>query len=527
MIARDLRTFGRFAIGLPRFLSRPLSLDESRRRVVRQREARSEAFLTILRQAVYARPHSPYARLLARAGIEYGELAASVGRNGVEETLENLYDAGVFLTYEEFKGRRPVRRSGLNFTVLTHDLDNPLLAGEYELQTGGSRSPARRIIVDFSLLTHEAAYHFLSLANFRIDGRPVGIWYSVPPVVSGIKHVLRNAKIGRPVEKWFSQNRLVLRPGTLKHVIFARYAFAVGRVMGGAIPAAEYTPPARADRISRWLAGKKKEGVPAEFHANPSSGIRVCRAALEAGDDISGTFFRFNAEPYTPAKAAIVAAAGARAAAQYSISEIGNVGMACADPAALDDVHLLTDKLAVFQREKRLPGAGSPLKVLVYTTLMPGCPKLLLNVESDDYGDMETRRCGCLFGALGFDRHLSTIRSFDKLTSDGMTFLGNELIVLVEEILPARFGGGPTDYQFIEEEDEGITRVSLVVSPSVGELDERTVEGAIFAVLGKESGSRRVMAERWRDGKTLRVVRREPYATGAAKVLPLHLIRRG
>jgi hypothetical protein len=526
MIAGDLRMFGRFAFGLPRFLGRPLSLEESRRRVERQREARSESFLTILRRGVFARPRSPYARLLARAGVGFDELAASVGRNGIEETLENLYDAGVFLTYEEFKGHRPVRRSGLNFTVRPRDLDNPLLAGEFELRTGASRSPARRIIVDFGLLAHEAAYHFLSLANFRLDGRPVGIWYSVPPVVSGIKHVLRNAKIGRPVEKWFSQNRLVLRPGTLKHVLFARYAFAVGRVMGGAIPVPEYTPPARAGMVSRWLAAKKKEGVPAEFHANPSSGVRVCRAALEAGDDISGTFFRFNAEPYTPAKAAIVASAGARAAAQYSISEIGNVGMACADPSALDDVHLLTDKLAVLQREKRLPGAGTSVKTLVYTTLLPGCPKLLLNVESDDYGDLETRRCGCLFGALGFDRHLSTIRSYDKLTSDGMTFLGNELVVLVEEVLPELFGGGPTDYQFIEEEEDGVARVSIVVSLRVGEVDERAVVGAVIAALGRGPGSRRVMAERWREGKTLRVVRREPCPTGAAKILPLHLIRR-
>ena len=370
MIARDLMMFGRFAFGLPRFLSRPLSLEESRRRVERQLEARSEAFLTILRRAVYARPRSPYARLLAGAGIAYGKRPGRFGRpeRRRRDAREPLRRRGL-PDLRGVQGTPAGPPAGLDFTVRPRDLDNPLLAGEYELRTGGSRSPARRIIVDFGLLTHEAAYHFLSLANFRIDRRPVGIWYSVPPVVSGIKHVLRNAKIGRPVEKWFSQNKLALRPGTLKHVLFARYALAVGKAMGRAIPVRKNTPPARAGRISRWLAEKKKAGVPAEFHANPGSGVRICRAALEAGDDISDTFFRFNAEPYTPAKAAIVAAAGARAAAQYSISEIGNVGMACADPAALDDVHLLTDKLAVLQREKRLPGAGSPVKALVYTTL--------------------------------------------------------------------------------------------------------------------------------------------------------------
>ena len=82
----------------------------------------------------------------------------------------------------------------------------------------------------------------------------------------------------------------------------------------------------------------------------------------------------------------------------------------------------------------------------------------MINVESDDYGVLVKRDCGCPFGSLGFDQHLHGIRSYDKLTSEGMTFLGGELITLVEEILPARFGGHPTDYQFVEEEEGGLKR---------------------------------------------------------------------
>jgi hypothetical protein len=33
------------------------------------------------------------------------------------------------------------------------------------------------------------------------------------------------------------------------------------------------------------------------------------------------------------------------------------------------------------------------------------------------------------------------------------------------------------------------------------------------------------MAGIWGEGGTLRVVRREPYATSASKVLPLHVVR--
>jgi hypothetical protein len=253
--------------------------------------------------------------------------------------------------------------------------------------------------------------------------------------------------------------------------------------------------------------------------------VRVCIAAQERKLDIAGTFFRFNSEPYTPAKARVVEATGSRAAAQYSLAEIGNIGMACGNPAALDDVHLLVDKLVVIQRKKQVPGSTLKVDALLYTTLLPSCPKLMLNVESDDYGRVTKRKCGCLFGEMGFEQHIDTIRSYDKLTSEGMTFLGSELISLVEEVLPSRFGGNPTDYQLVEEEEGGLPKVSITISPRVGDVDEQQVILAVLGRIGSYPGCKSMMADVWRDGKTLRVVRREPFVTGAAKVLPLHVLR--
>jgi len=34
------------------------------------------------------------------------------------------------------------------------------------------------------------------------------------------------------------------------------------------------------------------------------------------------------------------------------------------------------------------------------------------------------------------------------------------------------------------------------------------------------------MSEKWRQGQTLRVARREPYATASAKILPLHMLQK-
>jgi hypothetical protein len=163
---------------------------------------------------------------------------------------------------------------------------------------------------------------------------------------------------------------------------------------------------------------------------------------------------------------------------------------------------------------------------LLLTTLHPASPKLMLNVETDDYAVLERRDCGCPIGALGFSLHVHALRSFEKLSSEGMSFIGSDLIRLVEDTLPARFGGNATDYQFIEEESSaGLPKVCLVISPRVGTVDDARVIGSVLEALGQNSGAARMMAQLWRDGRTLCVVRAEPYVTAAAKILPLHINR--
>ena len=59
------------------------------------------------------------------------------------------------------------------------------------------------------------------------------------------------------------------------------------------------------------------------------------------------------------------------------------------------------------------------------------------------------------------------IRSFRKLTGEGMTLVGSEILRLLEEVLPARFGGSSTDYQLHEVEDErGLTRLEAAGEPA-------------------------------------------------------------
>lgn len=107
-----------------------------------------------------------------------------------------------------------------------------------------------------------------------------------------------------------------------------------------------------------------------------------------------------------------------------------------------------------------------------------------------------------------------------------MTFVGSDVAALLDEALPARFGGAPTDYQLVEEEEEaGIPKVSIVVSPRVGELDEAGLIETVLDALASGPAYKQMMASVWRSGNTLTVVRREPHATAHAKILPLHLVR--
>jgi hypothetical protein len=198
--------------------------------------------------------------------------------------------------------------------------------------------------------------------------------------------------------------------------------------------------------------------------------------------------------------------------------------MACGYPSTGDSVHVVSDKIAFLQREVALAG-GTQVPALVLTTLLWSVPKVMLNVELGDYAVMARQPCGCIWEAMGFTDQLHTIRSYEKLTSEGMHFVGADLIALVDEVLPSRFGGDPTDYQFVEEEQDGLPTVSLIVSESVGPMNAEDVQNTMLNALASRDAAHRMMTALWRDGRTLRLVRRQPYATGAGKILALHVGR--
>jgi hypothetical protein len=473
-------------------------------------------------RGILAVPGSPYRALLEHAGATAGDVADLVRREGVEGALARLYDAGVFVSLDEFKGRRPVVRGSLRLDVTARDFDNPLAVAHISAQSGGSRSSGTRLTIDLAHNTRSAIYDLLLFETQGVLDRPYVLWQPTLPYGAGVNAVLRYAKLGRQVARWFSQSPPPGLGKAWQHGLLTRYLVAAARWHGRAVPAPEHVPLSEAWRVAAFLAELKARGAPALVNTNASSGTRVCLAAAERGLDIAGTVFRLGGEPLTAARSRVVAATGSRAVSIYGMGEVGRIGVPCGNPEAVDDLHLLVDKLGVIQRSRRGSGAA-PVPVNVYTTLVASTPKLMLNVESDDFGELAVRRCGCRLEGLGLRRHLHTIRSHEKLTSEGMNFLGSDLIRLIEEVLPARFGGGPTDYQLVEDEDaSGLPQVQLFVDPRLGPLPDAGVVGTVVEFLNGTPGASGAYGERWRDGRTLRVVRREPYATSASKIMALH-----
>ena len=468
--------------------------------------SRESSFLALLERAVYAHPGSPYLPLLRAAGMELGDVRRLAAERGLEGALEELRNNGVCATLDEFKGRGAVGDGAF---------DNPLIAGHYWAASGGSRGTSRRVAVDLTRLEQEAAYQALFREGFALAGRPFGIWRVIPPARAGLNNYVYQAKCGAPVDRWFNPYRAPRDLPNLRFAIFTAYTLRVGRRRVGGTRRPELCPPDDAGRIARWLADCRRQGCPAVLDAQAGLGIRVCLAALDEGLDISGTFFRFGGEPYTEAKAEVVAATGSTAACHYSMSEIGRVACACSRPQAPDDMHFMSDKLATIQREH-----GG----LWHTTLGSATPKIMINVESGDYAVMSERECGCTLGELALSRHLRHVRSYEKLTTEGNHFLGSDLHTLLEEVLPRRFGGAPTDYQLVEEEVDGLSKVSVVVGPRIGQVAHEEVLSTVFGFL-REQPRNRLMADFWAQGEALRVVRCEPELTAAGKIVPLHIHR--
>jgi hypothetical protein len=522
----DLKMYARFAWGLRGFLRETITLEEAKA-IVRRRMAEREAnFLRLVEKGIFGYPRSPYLPLLKLAQVEFGDIQNMVRDKGLEDTLRALRGVGVYVTFEEFKGREPIVRQGQVIPVQARDFDNPYLRPHYYGQTGGTSGAGTRVPIELDRIAEQTPYKVLNHEAHGLFDVPQVIWVGILPDPTGISYTLQYARFKHAPERWFSPLATQDLP-SLRYRLATQCIITVGRLSGASIPRPE---PLRLDQaavIAHWAAQALVTHGACLVVGTVSGLVRVCVAAQEQGLDLTGAVFHGGGEPPTPAKVQQMRQVGARWIPGYWFVEVGVVGLGCARPADDNDLHLFKDSLALVQSRRQVPGSTLTVDAFCFTTLLPTASKLLLNVESDDYGVVEKRSCGCPWETYGFTEHLRHVHSFRKLTGEGVTLVGSEMVHILEEVLPARFGGSPLDYQLVEEEDdEGFTRLSLLISPKIKIAEETEVIEIVLEALRRSSVAADLARAIWSQARTLRIKRMDPIWTARGKLMPLHLAQR-
>jgi hypothetical protein len=507
----------RLSRGLPGYLRRPLTSDEARSLLLTRMENRSRRFLTVVERAIYGHPRSPYLALLRHAGCELGDVQRLVAAEGIEGTLRTLADQGVYVTFDELKCRGETARGSKRFAFRPRDFDNPLIRPDLVRFTGGSSGQPSRAPYTLPYFQEWASSFAVALAAHGIVQPRVAFWRPIPTAQNIVFGMLGHSAIG-----WFYP----VHPLPRRVHLFARYMDVLGRLGGYPFPLPQRCDLTTPEPLVAWMARQLGSSQPLVMWTMASAGARLGLTARRLGIDLRGTTILVGGEPVTEARRQEIEASGARLLVTYSTVELTGLSYSCATPRTADDVHVMLDLFAVIGRQRAAMDGGPVVNACLLTSPSPVAGTILFNAEMGDYARIEDRDCGCHLGALGLRTHLSDIRSFEKVTGEGVTFARSNLEQILQGIVPTRFGGSGLDYQLVEEEGAaGEPRLMLRVSPSVGPLDEDALRATVLAALGRSGPVEQYQVGFWRGVTWLEIRREMPVPTRAGKILPFQLLR--
>jgi hypothetical protein len=513
------------AAGVRDFLRERITLVQAEEEVKNALDSREVNFLELARRRIYDQPAHPYKRLLRFAGCTYPDLRNHVQRHGLEKTLRRLAEEGVYLTTDEYKGKREVVRGSESFWVSPKDFLRSGPIKGFHIQSSGTTNAPIASVTELDQFAEEPLEMALLFSAHNLFACCHALYDGILPVAGGVKYLLVYAKLGVPIDRWFA--RKVPVHSSLEgwyHYLTTYLIVASARWYERGIPPPEFIDIADLQRIVNWVSEKNQQGTTCCIKTAASNASRIAQVAWKKGVSLGGTRFIIGGEPFTNAKRDMIERAGARAVPRYSFGGGGNVGLGCVNPLYTDELHVGEHRLALIAHPKPISQNGPRIQPLLFTTLSLQYKRFLLNVENGDYGMLENRDCGCALEKVGLTLHLHHIRSYEKFTSEGMNYFYGDLFELFEQILPAQFGGGPGDYQLVEEEDgQGQTRLSLVVHPGVGALDEGRLLCRLRESLAQGSRGNRFMANLWQDAGTFRIKREIPHSSERGKILPLHI----
>lgn len=524
-VATSVRQPLRFVRGLRAFVRTPLDPSTIDRRVLDEHRQRDRRFLDTLDQLVWPVAGSPWRRFFQHVGAEPADVRQMVAERGLDGALAHLRDLGVYLTTEEATGEHPVRRGSTTFAVRPDELFNPIVTADFIAGTSGTRSTGTPVAASFLALRRMAVNLELTAALWEVSGRPHALWRPALPGSGGLIALLSSSVTGRPPERWFSQ----LDPRAPGVAASKRLANTVLPLAAWPtpLPRPVHVPTTLPTPVLAWCRDALQRAGRAALNVYPSSALRLAECAHEAEVSLEGLVLRLVGEPVTASKADRLRRSGASPVNAYAFAQQGAVATACPhDPD--ESLHLFEHEVAVVPRPRLRPD-GAPVQAFLWTSLSPHARSVWINVENDDYGMVrhDESPCDCRLGAMGMRTRLVGIRGMSKAVTGGVTVPAGVVDQLVDEVLPAHFGGGPGDWQLAEAETTGAggggSHLEVRVDPRLGLLDAGEVARVVLATLERtETG---VLASSvWSAPGFIRVVRRSPEAARSGKTLPFETL---
>jgi hypothetical protein len=517
-VFHEIIQYSRMAWAFRSHLRSPVDLQPERR--VRDCMENRESNFLLQARAVLGEPTHPYSQLFQVAGCTYADLENAVRRDGIETTLAKLLREGVYLGHDEFRGRTEIVRGGRHIRSAPSDWMNHCGQGQVTQSSSGSSGRPVRTGVGQDYLTHLAAWHVLFIRELGLEGR-AGV--NVGPILPGfgILAAVLASRIGMPFERWYAPSG-----GAFGN---QHYRFATGaivsylRLNGASIPHVKYLKPGDYAPAAEYLARRQREGAHTWIAGFVSAITRIAAAAVEWGLDLRGCRAWLVGEALTDAKRAMIESAGIEPYPTYSTTDFGSIGFPCREMRTGNCVHVLSDFVALATRPADAEGGAESLCV---TSLQPFAPRVLINVEIGDTGIVEKSRCQCSLSKLGLGLQVRNMAAISKVTAQGVMIAADDLVKLLEELMPARFGGRPGDYQLVEREGASQTEAELRILPGVTTASPREMLDFFLNETRRlYGGSLSVLS--WTHSDGIRVVLAPPLLAGTTKFRAVRLLGSG
>lgn len=498
-------------------LNERISLGECKE-IVREGMARREDnFLLVIKDRIYAYNKSPYLKLLKLSRISYEDIEKMVSREGIEGALRILKEEGIYITYEEFKGKKNIKRKGDSFSFSQKDFVDPFNKGLGEVYGGASMGSATSMQWTSEYVMQKAVHLAVALEAHGCLDAPLALWLPTLPSQIGLAPFILQ-KIGVEPKAWFSQTKMFpLEPLAYK-VFFTLNNIRSRRAhVCNKIPF-KYVGLQDAHIIAEWAAQTIKDCMVCSIRTFVSGAVRICVAAKERNLDIRNTTFIVSSEPLTERRRKEIEECGCKIIHTYSATEPGFIGCSCDhNSGQAGDVHFFKDSFAIIKYSRWVDSIGQIVEPFLFTSLYRGCPFVMLNMELGDYGVIEKKQCGCLLESYGFDDHIYNIRSHEKITAEGMKCNINDILSIIDSKFPKEFGGASIDYQFVEEEIEhGLRKLAIFVSPRIKDLDKERMRQVLFDSISANA-HRDMRIKIWQQVDLLEIKRGYPYTTERGK----------